>query len=130
MRNQHAHASALHVLIVEGNENLLHALCNMLSTLGHIPRGAASGEAALDLLGAHQYDVLIAAATLPDLSGIELARAALRMMPCIKIIFSSDFGYLLSDRLEFDFAVLHRPYFLHQVVDALERSSDGRPSPI
>lgn len=107
--------ASLLVLVVEDNQDFLDILCDMLHTLGHCTRSALSGEKALELLNEHRFDVLLADITLPGMSGIELARRVVKAIPGIRVIFSSGFGYLLSDALDFEFDLLHKPYFANQL---------------
>jgi CheY-like chemotaxis protein len=112
-------ASSLQVLIVEDNVGLQNMLCEMVVGLGHRARGVGSAEEALDLLDDLRFDVLLADVTLPGMSGIALATIAIEKNPAIRIVFSTGHGYLLSERLDFDFALLHKPYFLHQLMQAI-----------
>lgn len=113
-------ASSFDILVVEDNPDFLRLLCVMLEEMGHRPHAAANGEQALELLGDRRFDVLVADVQLPGMSGIDLARIAARTLPEIRIVFSSGHGYLLADKLDFDFVVLHKPYFLAQLRQAVE----------
>ncbi|MGH8809178.1 MAG: response regulator [Noviherbaspirillum sp.] len=112
-------APPLQILVVEDNQVLLRALCEMLTVLGHRVHGVGSAEAALEPLRSGQYKLLLADLHLPGMSGIDLARLAVDMVPGMRIIFASGFGYLLAERLEFDFELLHKPYFFDQLKLAL-----------
>lgn len=102
-------------LVVEDNETFLHILCEMLHALGHRTERAVSAEDALDLMKQQRFDALLADITLPGMSGIDLAKQVVKAVPGIRIIFSSGYGYLLSDALDFEFDLLHKPYFLNQL---------------
>jgi CheY-like chemotaxis protein len=118
-------AESPQILVVEDNRNLLDILCEMLAALGHRAHGVASAEEALAQLSRQHFRVLLADIQLPGMSGIELARAALRIAPSMRIIFSSGYGYLVADKLDFDFVLLHKPYFMHQLADAVGRALDA-----
>lgn len=107
--------ASLLILVVEDNQDFLSMLCDMLHTLGHRTCSALSGESALALLTEHRFDVLLADINLPGMSGIDLARRAVKAIPGIRVIFSSGFGYLVSDALDFEFDLLHKPYFANQL---------------
>jgi CheY-like chemotaxis protein len=118
-------ASSFDILVVEDNPDFLHLLCIMLDEMGHRTHAAATAEQALELLDRHRFEVLIADVQLPGMSGIELARLVSNNTPGIRIVFSSGHGYLLADRLDFDFVVLHKPYFLAQLQQAIETTPVG-----
>ncbi len=118
--------SSLRVLVVEDNQAFLQVLCEILEKFGHRPHGVPCAEEAIALLQKHSFHVLIVDIQLPGMSGIELAKIVASTVPGIKVIFSSGFSYLLTDALDFDFTVLHKPYFLNQLKHAIE-SSDKDP---
>ncbi|MEC4720642.1 response regulator [Noviherbaspirillum sp. CPCC 100848] len=114
--------ASLRILVVEDNDSLLEILCEMLASLGYQTVAAASGEEALEHLRAGSFSVLLADINLPGMSGIDLATMAIEMTPAIKIIFSSGFGYLVSERLDFDFVLLNKPYYIHELAHAIRSS--------
>ena len=118
-------SSSFDILVVEDNPDFLSLLCIMLDEMGHRAHAAATAEQALELLGDRRFDVLVADVQLPGISGIELARIAARAAPETRIIFSSGHGYLLADKLDFEFVVLHKPYFLAQLRQAIEATPVG-----
>lgn len=107
--------ASLLFLVVEDNQDFLHILCQMLHSLGHRTRPALSAEEALELVAQERFDVLLSDISLPGMSGIDLARRVVKTAPGIRIIFSSGYGYLLSDALDFKFDLLHKPYFVNQL---------------
>lgn len=123
-------ARSVRVLVVEDNRDFLQILCDMLEKLGHQPHGVSCAEDALAACQTRGFDVLIADVQLPGMSGIDLAKIMARSSPSTRIIFSSGFGYLLTDKLDFGFTVLHKPYFLNQLrhaVAAGDAECDARP---
>ena len=118
-------APARRILVVEDNPDLLEMACELLARLGHEVKGAATGEDALDKVSAEPFDVLLTDLALPDVSGIDVAREALRVRPALKVIVASGYGAPEAAQLEFPFAVLPKPYSLDQlreVVAALPTS--------
>lgn len=61
----------LRILIVENSELALKISCMMLAEIGCTPDRAASGEEALILVAANDYDVIFMDIGLPKISGIE-----------------------------------------------------------
>lgn len=113
----------LNVLVVEDNAESRSLVSEMLAMLGHKVLAVETGEAALAILPNHQFDILLADINLPGMSGVELAQAAVEIMPPLKVIFASGFGFLVvdNDRINFDFLLLSKPYSLMQLKDAMAR---------
>lgn len=103
-------------------------LCEMLCLLQHDAYPAASAEDAVELLESRKFDLLLADINLPGMSGIDLAKIAVRHTPGIKIIFASGFGYLVADKTEFEFMLLPKPYGLAQLQHSLETAFPAQPS--
>jgi CheY-like chemotaxis protein len=106
-------------LVVDDNAGFLQIVCEMLHSLGHRTHAAQSGEQAIGLIAQERFDILLSDINLPGMSGIDLARATIKATPGIRIIFSSGFGYLLPDGLDFDYDLLHKPYFINQLRQAI-----------
>lgn len=102
-------------LVVDDNDTFLHLVCDMLHSLGHRTLAAPSAEKAMECIGQERFDVLLTDIKLPGLSGIDLARHATSVVPGLRVIFSSGYGYLLPAGLEFEFDLLHKPYFINQL---------------
>jgi CheY-like chemotaxis protein len=91
----------------------------MLKAFGHHAEGVAHPEDALAKLAASRYDVLFSDVSLPGMSGVELARQALRDAPSMKVIFASGYGDSLLRHLDFPYLSLQKPYELEQLQAAL-----------
>lgn len=132
-RARHAGAhdgAALQILVVEDNADAQYLVCEMLSAFGHTALGTGSAEDALDLLARMRFDVLFSDVSLPGMSGVELARMALRRQSALKVIFASGFGDALLGHVEFPFVALPKPYDLDQLAQALAaivRQRRGHP---
>jgi CheY-like chemotaxis protein len=113
-------AAPLHVLVVEDSPNSRDLLCEMLAVLGYKAQTAATAEDGIALLKTTRFDVLFADINLPSVSGIDLAKTAITIVPDIKIVFASGYGFLLTDKTEFDFFLLPKPYGLEQLRYALD----------
>ena len=110
----------LRVLVVEDNPDALDLVCEMLGAFGHQVLAAAHGEEALVILSNTDLDVLLTDVSLPGMSGIELARGALRNRPALKIIFASGHGDALTRHLGFAAASLQKPYEFEQLESILK----------
>lgn len=107
------------ILVVEDNDDFRQMLNDMLDSLGHQVHSVACAEDAVDVLKKDDIDILLADINMPGMSGIDLAKHAVNTVPGIRVVFSSGFGYMLGDKLDFDFVVLHKPYFLAQLKDVI-----------
>ena len=121
-------ARSLRVLVVEDNLDAQTLVCDMLRAFGHQVQAAARGEDAIDLLSATPFDVLFTDISLPGMSGLELARSAVRSRPDLKIIFASGYGDALTGHVEFDAAALQKPYEIAQLQAILNDISQQLPS--
>lgn len=64
----------LDVLVVEDNEVNAIVACGLLRRMGHRACLATTGEAAVDEIRAHDYDVVLMDLRLPDIDGVEATR--------------------------------------------------------
>src|SRR4051812_25740474 len=100
------------ILVVEDDNESRRMTCEMLEFLGHGVESVASAEEALTLIKTRNFDVLLADINLPGMSGIDLATVITQILPTIRIIFVSGYGYLLAEKTNFRFALLPKPYRL------------------
>jgi CheY-like chemotaxis protein len=114
-----AAADGLRILVVEDNLDSQYLICEMLRAFGHDNDGVAHADAALEKLAGGHYNVLFSDVSLPGMSGVELARRALRTNPQLKIIFASGYGDALLRQVEFPYLSLQKPYEIEQLQNAL-----------
>lgn len=79
------------ILLVDDHRILLDGVKNLLadSPAFIVTGAAATGREALELMKANEYDVMVTDYELPDLSGLELIKAAKTVLPEMKIIVLS-----------------------------------------
>jgi CheY-like chemotaxis protein len=111
--------SPLQILVVEDNPHSREIICEMLAVLGHSASSVTSAEDAVEILQDRKFDVLLADINLPGMSGIDLAEKAVKDMPGLKVIFASGYGYLVTDKTDFNFMLLPKPYGMPQLRHAL-----------
>ncbi|MET3133058.1 CheY-like chemotaxis protein [Oxalobacteraceae bacterium GrIS 1.11] len=116
-------ARTLRILVVEDNLDAQFLVCEMLGAFGHQVQALSHGEQAVAILAASHFDVLFTDVGLPGISGVELARNALRSQPGLHIIFASGFGDTLTKHVEFAATALQKPYDMDQLEQALTRIS-------
>jgi CheY-like chemotaxis protein len=115
----------LRVLVVEDNLDAQFLVCEMLKVFGHTVTGTGNAEEALASLTDGPFDILFSDVSLPGMSGVELARHALKLQPGLGIIFASGYGDSLVSRIDFPSISLKKPYDLDQLQSALARASAG-----
>ncbi len=76
-----AQSPELHVLVIDDEESILHLVQEVLRSEGHRVELAGSGEAALELILHHDYDVIVSDWKMPGLSGINLYQELLTRKP-------------------------------------------------
>jgi CheY-like chemotaxis protein len=112
------------VLLVEDEPDLLEATAELLRSLGYEVLTASNGSEAMDVLSRRgSIGVLFTDVVMPDgIDGIQLARSTRSLHPDIRIVLAS--GYPLPalkaqhGNLS-DFAFIHKPYRLADLVRAL-----------
>jgi CheY-like chemotaxis protein len=116
-------AAGLRILVVEDNLDSQYLVCEMLRAFGHENDGVAHAEGALEKLATGNYNVLFTDVSLPGMSGVELARRALRADPKLKVIFASGYGDALLRQVEFPHQSLQKPYEIEQLQKILANVS-------
>ncbi|AMV45428.1 PAS domain S-box protein [Paraburkholderia caribensis] len=111
----------LHILVVEDDRDGRDALCELLGLLGHTWDAVANAEEALKHLQLHPFDVLLTDLTLPGMSGLDLARAAVAMNAARHIVFASGRDVPVHDEsLPFTWTALRKPYSFEQLKAVLD----------
>ena len=120
----HADASAsrlssLRILVVEDNQNTQRILCEVLTKLGYLAKGAGSAEAALQELETNKFDVLLTDVNLPGMSGLELVRKVFAAEPSTKLIIASGYGSIAPNEFEFETVFLPKPFNIESLKKVL-----------
>ncbi|KRB81053.1 response regulator [Noviherbaspirillum sp. Root189] len=116
------------ILLVEGDFSLRHLTSDMLAMLNMSVQSVSTTEEALELLVENDYILLLADIHLPSMSGLELAAKAVAMQPHIKVLLTSGTGFLVADRMDFEFALLPKPYNMRQLELAIYQLAKGARS--
>jgi CheY-like chemotaxis protein len=99
------------LLVVDDDASILHLLEQALPILGYEADFAATGEAALQHLNTHHYDLILADISMPNINGIDVARAASREKPYIPIVFMSGNPNTIVEERSF----LPKPFTLEEL---------------
>ncbi len=113
-----------HILVVEDDELVRESVVDQLSRLGYRISAAANGVAALDVLKAEgDIDLLFTDVMMPGkYNGRDLAAAATRIRPGLKILFTSgysDAAISRNGRLDEGISLLTKPYRHQQLAQKI-----------
>ncbi len=88
-----------HILFVDDEEILVMMGRKMLQRMGYKVTGLTDSRAALELFRQHpgHFDLMITDQTMPEMTGIELARAILQIRPKMPIILCTGYSNIVSE---------------------------------
>jgi CheY-like chemotaxis protein len=86
------------VLVVDDDRQVRRFVTDSLQSLGYRVVDMAAGASALALLNESRFDLLIVDFAMPGMNGVEVARAARRQQPGLRILIIS--GYADSAAIE------------------------------
>jgi signal transduction histidine kinase/ActR/RegA family two-component response regulator len=112
------------ILAVDDEEDVLHALEEMLAQLGYEPVGFTDSREALKAIRAdpRRFDAIISDEVMPELIGTQLAQEAHKLMPTMPIVIASGYGgagfeaRALSSGVN---RVLRKPYRMAEIAETL-----------
>ncbi len=123
------------ILVVDDEPFVCEAVELMLRFDGHEVATAGSGKAALEMLGAGKFDLVITDYEMPGMKGDELATAIKGRFPKLPVVMITAYAELLQSSGKpatgVD-AVISKPFLLENLreaiakVTALQRASQGR----
>ncbi|HEY6079306.1 MAG TPA: ATP-binding protein [Polyangiaceae bacterium] len=122
------------VLVVEDEPQVRAIAVRALAAGGFEVLQAANGAVALKWLKeqTEPIDVLVTDVVMPELSGLELARAARDMDPSLELVFMSGFPEAMQDAHSGEFAqaaFLTKPFSPQMLVQVVRESIERRSSP-
>jgi CheY-like chemotaxis protein len=110
------HADGAKLMIVDDDPAVRVIVAEFLEDFGYQVIQASGGAEALDLLGrTPDLRMMITDIRMPDMSGVELADAATRRLPDLKVILIS--GYYVSQQVERRF--LRKPFRMRDLEAAV-----------
>ena len=81
-----AEAAGVTVLLVEDDDDNRELMAEVLEFAGHRVVAAASGAEALRVLASRPVDVVVTDVGMPDVGGLEVARAAKKAVPAVPVL--------------------------------------------
>jgi len=125
---EQAALSHVRILVVEDNPDARYLVCEMLRALGYEVDAAGDGEQAVSMLADGRYGILFSDVSLPGMSGVELARTALRSQPQLQVVFASGYGSGFTSQLDFPAVSMQKPYEIDQLRQVLASAAARAPT--
>ncbi len=117
------HAHTLRILLAEDDMAMQGYLSRALERAGYSVVAVDRGTAALPLLEAEHFDLLLSDIVMPEMDGIELAQKCNEVSPATKVMFITGFAAvsLKASREQPTAKVLSKPFHLRDLVLEVER---------
>lgn len=113
------------ILLVDDEDSMRTTLAEVLESMHYHVLEAANGEEALRLFHAHKNKIrlLFTDIVMPQINGVELARAVREISPDMPVIFASGYGKIAytTDDLVDDGVVLTKPFSAAKISQTLRR---------
>jgi PAS domain S-box-containing protein len=113
------------ILVVDDHEEVREVIAAHLEALGYQPVQAATGRTAMAILGGNcaAFDLLIADYAMPEMSGIDLARAVRQLCPDLPAIIVTGYADVASLEERSEGAILlHKPFRMTELGATVERA--------
>jgi CheY-like chemotaxis protein len=113
----------LQILLVDDEASIRRSLKMMLEYSGHEVRLAEGGEAALNQLAHHKFDLVITDFLMPDMHGDQLITSIRKLVPTQRIIMATAFvdEYKIYGQASGADALLLKPFTLKALSEAIEK---------
>ena len=113
----------IRILLAEDDDSMRVYLSRALERSGYHVTAVDRGTAAMPLLQAESWDLLLTDIVMPEMDGIELAQQAATIAPDIRVMFITGFAAvaLKAGRKTPDAKVLSKPFHLKDLVAEVER---------
>ena len=113
----------IRILLAEDEEAMRTYLTRALENAGYSVAAVDRGTAAIPLLEAEHFDLLLSDIVMPEMDGIELAQRCSEISPGTKVMFITGFAAvtLKANREAPQARVLSKPFHLKDLVLEVER---------
>jgi two-component system CheB/CheR fusion protein len=117
------------VLLVEDEDTVRALVRTILEGRGYTVAEAHNGREGLKLCQTHpaKFDLLLTDVVMPELGGRELAEAALKLRPGLKVVFMSGHtqDVILKEGVQQGAAFLHKPFTPMQLAEKVRETLDS-----
>jgi signal transduction histidine kinase len=111
------------ILVVDDDALIARSTADMLEDLGHRVVEASSAAMALAMLEHDpRVDLMITDFAMPGTTGLELARAAQRLLPGLPVVLASGFADLAEGAMPAGLPRLAKPYGQAQLAESIARA--------
>jgi len=113
----------IRILLAEDDQVMREYLARALERSGYSVAAVDRGTAALPLLEAEAFDLLLTDIVMPEMDGIELAQRAGQMQPSLRVMFITGFAAvtLKAGREMPQARVLSKPFHLKDLVAEVDQ---------
>ncbi len=113
----------IRILLAEDDESMRVYLARALERVGYAVVSVDRGTAALPLLAAERFDLLLTDIVMPEMDGIELAQKAATIAPEMRVMFITGFAAvaLKAGKAQPEAKVLSKPFHLRDLVAEVDR---------
>lgn len=111
------------ILLVDDEEEFVHALAERLETRGFSPAVAYDGEQALAMVKKDQPEIIVLDLRMPGMHGMEVLRHVKRDHPDVQVVILTGHGSEADRELSEElgaFAYLQKPVNINQLVDEMK----------
>jgi two-component system cell cycle response regulator CpdR len=117
----------IRILVAEDEDAMRAYLARALENAGYDVVAVDRGTAALPLLEAQHFDLLLSDIVMPEMDGIELAQRCAEISPATKVMFITGFAAvtLKANREAPQAKVLSKPFHLKDLVMEVQRVFGG-----
>jgi two-component system, cell cycle response regulator CpdR len=112
------------ILLAEDDESMRTFLARAIERAGHEVISVDRGTAALPLIAAGDFDLLLTDIVMPEMDGIELAQRAAGLAPTMQVMFITGFAAVALNRKNgapANAKVLSKPFHLRDLVNEIDR---------
>jgi two-component system cell cycle response regulator CpdR len=113
----------IRILLAEDDQVMREYLTRALERSGYAVAAVDRGTAAIPLLAAERFDLLLTDIVMPEMDGIELAQRATEMAPGMRVMFITGFAAVTLKAGEAmpNARILSKPFHLRELVMEVDR---------
>ena len=114
----------IRILLAEDDQVMREYLTRALEKSGYAVTAVDRGTAALPLIEAEHFDLLLTDIVMPEMDGIELAQHCGRISPNTKVMFITGFAAVAlnpDSQAPKDAKVLSKPFHLRDLVNEVQK---------